>query len=60
MDNTAVVIVNFNCGPLLTDCVRSVLASTVPEQVLLSDNASSDGSIGQLKGKIQDSRLQLK
>jgi GT2 family glycosyltransferase/nucleoside-diphosphate-sugar epimerase len=41
----SVVIVNYNGGPLLTECVRSVLASTVPVEVLVSDNASSDNSL---------------
>jgi len=53
----SVIIVNFNGGKLLTHCVKSVLQSTVPVQVLVSDNHSSDGSIDFLNSEIQDSRL---
>jgi hypothetical protein len=43
------VIVNFNGGMLLTDSVRSVLASTEPVKVVVSDNGSTDGSIEHLR-----------
>lgn len=45
----AVVIVNFNAGELLTACVQSVLVSTVPVQVFVSDNGSTDNSLLLLK-----------
>ena len=32
--SVSVVIVNFNGGPLLSECVQSVLDSTVPVEVL--------------------------
>ncbi len=41
----SVIIVNFNGGDLLTECVRSVLASTVCVTVHIVDNASSDDSL---------------
>ena len=56
---TSVIIVNYNCGPLLTECVRSVLSSTVPVEVFVSDNGSTDGSIELLNGKIKDDRLHV-
>ena len=56
---TSVIIVNFNCGTLLTDCVRSVLASTVPVEVFVSDNGSVDGSIQLLQQEICDDRLHI-
>jgi GT2 family glycosyltransferase len=40
-----VVIVNFNAGALLADCVRAVLISTVPVRVWVVDNGSTDGSL---------------
>jgi hypothetical protein len=40
-----VIIVNFNGGELLTECVRSVLDSTLPVTVYVVDNASSDNSL---------------
>jgi GT2 family glycosyltransferase/nucleoside-diphosphate-sugar epimerase len=45
----SVVIVNYNGGPLLAECVRSVLESTVPVEVWVSDNASTDGSLIDLR-----------
>ncbi len=55
----SVIIVNFNGGELLTGCVRSVLQSTVPVEVVVSDNGSIDGSIHYLQHKIRDDRLQI-
>ena len=45
----SIVIVNFNGGPLLAECVRSVLASDVPVEVIVSDNASTDTSLIELR-----------
>jgi len=41
----SVLLVNFNGGALLCESVRSVLASTIPIEVLISDNGSTDGSL---------------
>lgn len=49
MNPASVIIVNFNAGSLLIDCIRSVLASTVPVQVIVCDNKSTDGSIAELR-----------
>jgi len=43
------VIVNFNGGMLLADSVKSVLASTEPVKIVVSDNGSTDGSIEHLR-----------
>ncbi len=40
----SVIIVSFSSGATLGDCVASVLASTVPVELLISDNGSDDGS----------------
>jgi len=56
---TSVIIVNYNCGMLLTECVHSVLSSTVPVEVFVSDNGSTDGSIEHLKHEISDDRLHV-
>ncbi len=50
----SVIIVNYNGGKLLTECVRSVIASTVPVEVFVSDNGSSDGSIVFLQNAVGD------
>lgn len=55
-----VVIVNFNAGAILLDCVKSALDSTVAVKVIVADNASSDGSIANLKKAIgHDPRLTI-
>jgi len=55
----SVVIVNFNGGELLTECVRAALASGVPVEVFVSDNGSTDGSIFFLEQTIEDKRLHI-
>jgi GT2 family glycosyltransferase/nucleoside-diphosphate-sugar epimerase len=45
----SVIIVNFNSGTLLTHCIRSALNSTLPVEVLVSDNRSTDNSIALLR-----------
>ncbi len=60
MNLISVVIVNFNAGPLLTECVRSVLASTSPVEVIVSDNGSLDSSIAELRQTFAgESRLKI-
>lgn len=47
----SVVVVNFNTGPLLGECLASVrrFAGDVALEVLVVDNASTDGSAGVLR-----------
>jgi GT2 family glycosyltransferase len=40
---TSIVVVAADSGPLLRSCIESALASTVPVEVVLVDNASRDG-----------------
>lgn len=40
---TTVIIVAADSGPLLRECARRVLASSVPVQLIVVDNASRDG-----------------
>jgi len=52
----AAVVVNFESGPLLLDCIRSLLADTsagTPEIVVV-DNGSSDGSIAAPGAELPD------
>ena len=45
MAGIAVIIVNFNSGPLLGQCLRQLRAQTHrPQRVMVVDNASHDGS----------------
>jgi GT2 family glycosyltransferase len=58
--SVCVVIVNYNGGAMLTDCVQSVLASGVPVAVHISDNGSQDGSIAHLRASLgDDSRVNV-
>jgi GT2 family glycosyltransferase len=55
------VIVNYNGGTLLGGCVQSVLnsARVCIERVIVSDNASTDGSLQVLRELVRDERLQI-
>ena len=55
----SIIIVNFNGGELLTECVLAALASSVPVDVFVSDNGSTDGSIHFLEQTICDKRLTI-
>ena len=45
----AAVVVNYNAGPALVDCVGSVLAQDPVPQLVVVDNASTDGSLDGLR-----------
>lgn len=49
MNPISVIVVNFNAGSILVQCIRSVLSSTVPVELIVSDNGSTDGSITELR-----------
>ena len=56
----SVIVVNFNGGPLLSECVRSVLASTAPVEVFVVDNASTDNSTYRLREQTaMDDRVEI-
>lgn len=56
----SVIVVNYNAGPLLTDCVSAVLDSPVETEILISDNGSSDGSLRALRERFgSDPRVML-
>ncbi len=46
---TSVVTVNFNAGALLADCARAVLSSSSDVEMIVVDNASTDGSAAGLR-----------
>jgi len=48
---TSVIVVAADSGTLLADCAASVLASSVPIELIVSDNASRDGSIDVLQAR---------
>jgi len=45
----SVIIVNYNAGDLLMDCVQAVLASPIELEVVISDNGSTDGSLTRVR-----------
>jgi GT2 family glycosyltransferase len=60
MNRVSVVIVNFNTGVYLTNCVRSVLDSNADIEVFVSDNGSNDNSITLLRNEFaSNSRLKI-
>ena len=52
--SVCVVIVNYNGGATLTECVRALLASTVKVGIIVSDNGSQDTSIAYLRASVTD------
>jgi N-acetylglucosaminyl-diphospho-decaprenol L-rhamnosyltransferase len=55
----AAVVINYNAGPLLADCVASVLADTSAGSVelIVVDNGSTDDSLAVLAAKVPDARV---
>ena len=57
---TSIVVVAADSGSDLGDCVRRALASAVPVELIISDNASRDGSIEAIAAAAAgDSRLHV-
>jgi len=56
--NVSVIVVNYNCYSTLNECIRSILLSRGVEELLLVDNASTDGSM-ELVEKNTDARLKI-
>ncbi|RKT43948.1 glycosyltransferase family 2 protein [Thiocapsa rosea] len=55
-----VIVVNYNAGDLLTQCVGAVLGADVPVEVIVSDNGSDDGSLEHLRAMFgTDPRLRI-
>ncbi len=52
----SVVVVTADSGAGVSGCVANVLASTVPVEVIVVDNASSDGSIEQIAARFAGDR----
>ncbi|EGV18074.1 glycosyltransferase family 2 protein [Thiocapsa marina] len=46
----SVIVVNYNAGELLSECVGAVLGSDVAVEVVVSDNGSDDRSLERLRG----------
>jgi GT2 family glycosyltransferase len=60
MPAVSVIVVNYNAGDLLIDCVTAALESDVPLEVVVSDNGSVDGSLERLREVVgADPRLSI-
>ena len=58
MMNISVVIISFNCWELLNACLKSLYASDASfKEVIIIDNASSDGTCEQIKTFYKDIKL---
>ncbi len=54
----SVIIVNFNAGNLLCQCLQAILAAPEVDQVIVSDNGSTDGSLQRVEALFSsDSRF---
>lgn len=57
---TSIIVVAADSGPLLAKSVATALASTVPVEVVLVDNASADGEVERAAAEhVSDARLRL-
>ena len=50
----ATIIVNYNAGETLQQCVRALLDSEEPTKIVMVDNASSDGSARRLQKTLEN------
>ena len=54
----SIIVVNWNTRDLLRGCIASILAETqVPHEIIVIDNASSDGSAGMVAAEFPEVRL---
>jgi len=53
-----VIIINYNAGVVLTECVADLVSSTI-RSIIVVDNASKDGSLALLETSLKDSRLKV-
>ncbi len=58
MHNCDVIVVNYNAGELIADCVASALSEGAM-RVIVVDNASHDGSLAHLDTFLADKRLSI-
>jgi len=53
-----VIVVNYNSGPYLTECIRSVMHSMYPKkELIIVDNASCDDSVKQVEALYPEAKI---
>ena len=57
MSEVAVVVLNYNGRRLLDDCLDSLRRQTLPVDIIVADNGSSDGSLDFLRQQHADAQL---
>ena len=50
--SVSLVVVNFNAGTLLADCIASAIVQA--KEIIVVDNASTDNSVSQLKNRFPE------
>ena len=55
----SIIIVNFNCGQYVFNCIESILkyTQTVEFEIILIDNGSMDGSVHEIRVKFPEIRI---
>ncbi len=60
LPSVSIILVNYNAGRLLAESVGAALASSVPVEVIISDNGSEDDSLIQVRARYgADPRLKI-
>jgi GT2 family glycosyltransferase len=57
MREVGIVVLNYNGGSVLLDCLASARAQTVPVDVVVADNASRDDSLAAARARFPDARF---
>lgn len=55
----SVIIINYNTCDLLRECLRSVVSDSTPKEIIVIDNASTDGSVQMVKTEFPDVLLRI-
>jgi GT2 family glycosyltransferase len=52
-ENTSIVVVNFNGGEKLSRCIDALLATAANAEIVVIDNASTDGSLDAVRDRVR-------
>ena len=58
MDDVSVIVVNYNAGPMLAECIEALHRQTqLPSHIIVVDNASEDGSIQSIRDRFPSTSI---